>query len=273
MSSNGSKPAKPDPLGFMTKLSPWVSVYRPTITPPPSSTAPRLIVLFAWMSAGSSAVAKYVRAYQDAYPTAQILLLRSSLMHFLSPPTTITPNIQPALPVIRSVVATSPQQSRPQILLHVFSNGGSAMLSKLRDAYGANFPAHVTIFDSCPGIKNFTTDMNAVTSGMSPLVKVVAYPFFSLLIVLYSICFIGREDSFAYYFRVHNEVTSEARRAYIYSDTDQIVNFHAVVKHATAAEEKGFHVRLEKFHGTKHVMHVRDDEERYWKIIRETWEG
>jgi hypothetical protein len=177
----------------------------------------------------------------------------------------MTPNIQPALPLIRAVVATSVQQSRPEILLHVFSNGGSAMLGKLRNAYGTNFPAHVTIFDSCPGIKNFTTDMIAVTSSMSPLVKVIAYLFFSLLIVLYSICFTGREDSFAYYFRVHNEVTSEARRAYIYSDTDQIVDSHAVVNHATAAKEKGYHDRLEKFHGTKHFMHVRHDEERYWK--------
>ncbi|KAK7214310.1 hypothetical protein V2G26_021488 [Clonostachys chloroleuca] len=188
-------------------------------------------------------------------------------------PRKITSNIQPALPLIRAVVATSAQQSRLEILPHVFSNGGSAMLGKLRDAYGANFPAHVTIFDSCPGIKHPTSDPNAVTPGMSPLVKVIAYPVCSLLVVLYSTCFIGREDSFVYYLRIHNEVISEARRVYIYSDTDQIVDSHAVVKHAAAAKEKGYHVRLEKFLGIKHIMHMRDDKERYWKINRETWEG
>ncbi|CAG9998457.1 unnamed protein product [Clonostachys byssicola] len=157
----------------------------------------------------------------------------------------ITPNIQPTLPLIRAVVASNPQQLRPGILFHVFFNGGSAMLGKLLDANGANLSAHVTIFNSCPSIKNFTTDMNAVTSGMSTPVKFIAYPFFLLLIVLCSICFIGREDSFAYCPRVHNEVISEARRAYIYSDTGQIVDYQTVAKHATAAEESGFHVRLE----------------------------
>lgn len=180
-------------------------------------------------------------------------------------PRKITSNIQPVLPLIRAVVATSAQRLRLEILLHIFSNGGSAMLDKLRDAYSANFPAHITIFDSYPGIKNPTSDPNTVTPGLGPLVKVIAYPVCSLLVVLYSICFIGREDSFAYYLRIYNEAISKARRVYIYSDTNQIVDSHAVVKHAAAAKEKGYHVRLEKFLGIKHIMHMRDDKERYWK--------
>jgi len=66
----------------------------------------------------------------------------------------------------------------------------------------------------------------------------------------------------------------EVRRTYIYSEADALVDWRDVESHAAAAVENGFRdVRLEKFEGSMHVAHARADEGRYWRVVRETWEG
>jgi len=70
--------------------------------------------------------------------------------------------------------------------------------------------------------------------------------------------------------------TGEVRRTYIYSEADALVDWRDVESHAAAAVEKGLpsaNVRLEKFEGSMHVAHARADEGRYWRVVRETWEG
>jgi hypothetical protein len=77
------------PLAFMTKVSPWVSVHRPQgSTPSPRANAPSLVLLLTWVNANASHIAKYVRVYQELYPSAQILLIRSALKHILWQPST-----------------------------------------------------------------------------------------------------------------------------------------------------------------------------------------
>lgn len=68
--------------------------------------------------------------------------------------------------------------------------------------------------------------------------------------------------------------TSTCRpRAYIYSTGDKIVSAGQIEAHAAHARSKGYeHVRLENFGiQSGHVAHMRSDPERYWKVIRETW--
>ncbi len=67
------------------------------------------------------------------------------------------------LPVIRSTIdcsASSEENKQPELLVHIFSNGGSAMLYYLYEAYAVTSPSqgtsdstlpHVTVFDSVPG--------------------------------------------------------------------------------------------------------------------------
>lgn len=46
-----------------------------------------------------------------------------------------------------------------------------------------------------------------------------------------------------------------------------------VESHAEEAKALGNdEVTLEKFHGSAHVMHLRADEARYWKIVRDAWD-
>jgi hypothetical protein len=76
-------------LSFMTNISEWVSVYRPSTTTTKlggSDSSPSLIILLPWMNASNSHIAKYLRAYMEIYPSAQFLVVKSSLKHLVWQP-------------------------------------------------------------------------------------------------------------------------------------------------------------------------------------------
>ncbi|KAH7313903.1 hypothetical protein B0I35DRAFT_279848 [Stachybotrys elegans] len=267
-----SKGAKADPLSFMVKLSPCILVHRPAEDGIERTThSPKLILLVPWMSAASSHIARYVRAYEANYPGSQILVIRNSLKHLLWKPSEPSPDVRPAIAVIRA--AQNPDDPRPQVLVHMWSNGGSAMLSHLRAAYGDDFPPHVTIYDSGPGCYSYSRCVAAVMAGMPAWMYFITYPFVSVITILYWIWYFGGTNGFQRFYDSHNHVKGEVRRAYIYSESDKLVDYHDVDRHADHARQRGYSVRQERFTGTRHVAHIRGDEERYWKVIKETWQG
>lgn len=73
------------PLGFMTKVSDWVSIYRPGPAKR-NSDAPSIVVILAWMAASERALAKYVRLHQALFPSAEIMLVRSGQRHAIFRP-------------------------------------------------------------------------------------------------------------------------------------------------------------------------------------------
>lgn len=97
------------------------------------------------------------------YPAASILLVKSSFRHYLSPKT-CRRETAPAAEVVRNIVPSS-GDGTPQMIIHLFSNGGSYILYTLYRLYreavtrslasaGDNdvlLPPHVTIYDSVPG--------------------------------------------------------------------------------------------------------------------------
>ncbi|KAK0634287.1 hypothetical protein B0T17DRAFT_472033, partial [Bombardia bombarda] len=323
------------PLSFMTNVSPGVYLYRPnananananasananatTSTPTPTPD-PKLILLASWMGAREMHIAKYVRPYQALYPTSPILVIRAEVAHVFFQPAAIA-RVAPALPIIREivgvqhdnndekdVVSTKTNKTKmPQILVHLFSNGGSATIHTLSSlytsAYGLplpksskssstsiRFPPHVIIFDSAPAwTYSYTRLLAALTTGMSRLTRLLFSPLTHALCVLFWFLHLGFLQTWFPGPMVkvagrHNtrgkggvavtRAASELRRTYIYSDGDKLVDWDDVEKHARIAEAKGFEVRLERFDGTQHVAHVRGGEERYWKAVRETWEG
>lgn len=193
----------------------------------------------------------------------------------------ITDDIRPAVSVVRAAVpaandnntTTASSDASPKILVHAFSNGGSSMLSHLRRACGDSFPRHVTIFDSAPGQYSFERGHAAVTAGMGPIMRTLILPFNLLAGLMYHIWFLGRTDSMRFHANVNNEVKGELSRAYIYSETDKIVDWREVEEHTRDAKKKGYNVRVEKFEGSRHVSHVMSDEKRYWEIVESTWKN
>ena len=63
----------------------------------------------------------------------------------------------------------------------------------------------------------------------------------------------------------------------MYGTGDEAVDWRDVEKHAAEARmilgDEGGKVRLERFEGGRHVAHVRVDAERYWRVVKEAWEG
>ncbi len=287
MASN-ARVAKPGPLSFMTKLTPNVYLYRPessaspTVTTTTKTPPPKLVLICSWMDARDLHIAKYIPPYQALYPTAQILVIKGDLKHFLFP-SAAYPNAVAAVPVIRAAIDAS--DPTPQLAVHLFSNGGSSMLRHLYRAYQETakpgeatiLPLHTTILDSSPGEHSWSRSITAMTAGLPPLMKWVLGPVIRLYLLSYVLwTFIRPGPDFLQVLALsHNAPTQvkEVRRTYMYSEEDEMVDWKVVEKYAKDAEEKGFAVRKEKFTGSPHVAHVRVDENKYWTAVKETWEG
>lgn len=251
-------------------------------TPPSPFPPPKLIILFTWMSAHPTHISKYLLAYRTHYPTSRILVIRTSPLDlFYRPTSTQHRRVAPAISaVLSSCPFTFPD---PEVILHVFSNGGSHQvcnfLSAYRKATPCPFPNHITIFDSCPGRATFKRSVLALSSALPSfaparlLLLVLIYS----LISIYWVVFIplGIPDPIERLRKTLNTRTvmqGETKRCYIYSDTDPMVGWHDVEAHAHAAADKGFLVQSEKFEGSGHCAHIRIEEgTRYWAIVNALW--
>lgn len=239
------------------------------------------------MEARDLHLSKYITKYQALYPTSQILLIKCPAKHVIIRSQGAA-SVLPAVAIIKNALLPSTtsnshdagEEENPEVLVHLFSNGGSGVLNWLYTAFaasGATFPSHNTIFDSAPGEWSYWTSFTAIsTCFRAGWARTVASPFVHLLCVTYWALYIpwGRVNPLERDRLGHNDVTRvrEGRRAYVYSDRDELVLAASVESHAADAVRKGFEVRLEKFRGSAHVAHMVRDPERYWGVVRETWE-
>lgn len=269
----------------MVQLSPSVYLYTPSDQTyvPSDRSAPKLVILCAWMNASATHITKYIVGYQALFPTSSILLIRSSAPDILyRSVSTLRRRIEPALAVVQSTCSQEP--SKPEILLHAFSNGGSHhAINLLRyhlSSTGQTLPLHAKVLDSCPGRGNFRRSYLALSAPFErqPLyIRLVG----SILVVL-TLCLYW---VFMFSLRLENPIEAirqelndksmsrETKRIYIYSDTDRMVHWKEVEDHAEDARNKGFMVELERFEGSEHASHVRvGGGERYWRIVKDLWQ-
>lgn len=270
------------PLSFMEKLSSNVYIYRPKVPSTTVNSDPKVIALFGWTAARDTHLSKYIEKYREIFPTSAIVVVKagvSSQRH----PSVGRRHVQPAVAPVRELLNSS--ADKPELLLHVMSNGGSAMLNAFYDMYAESgtddndrvLPLHVTIIDSAPG-KGWEYNMivNAITPGFKPgLQRLVALPFVHFLAMwrMGGIHFLGNIDDMAEARKSHNDKSRvrELRRVYCYGDKDIIVPMVDVDNHAAEAVAKGFEVRKEFFKGSAHVSHMKSDPKRYWGIVEEAW--
>ncbi|TGJ85439.1 hypothetical protein E0Z10_g3303 [Xylaria hypoxylon] len=274
-------------LHMMTKLSPYVFTYEPSETRLASvaASSPKLIILGAWMDARDVHVAKYITHYQCIYPNATILLLKFVMKEVMLAPVA-SGAVQPAVWYLRSMINSgelSPTPAHPEILVHVFSNGGTTSMQNIYVSYnrifGQPFPLHCTVFDSSPGLHAFSTSYNALIAGFPRgLLRFIVAPFIILMILTTWIWhvpfgFVSGEDVLTKNARVLNDpkLVKQTNRTYIYGKADTMVDWRHVEKHAGMAVSRGFDVRREIFENSQHVAHMRADSQRYWLIVQETW--
>ncbi|CAG9984849.1 unnamed protein product [Clonostachys byssicola] len=275
----------PKPLFFMERLGRLVSLYRPPKIEKSSSSStnkqPRLIIVASWTDARDVHIAKYIVKYQALYPRAQILLLKNTTAEIYRT-SRIGPAMKAAIPVIRDVHPPGTLPSSPEVLIHLFSNGGSGSIANLYEQFaasagpGEHFPRHAMILDSSPSVYSVGHAVTFVSLGMSPFQRIVATPFLYIWAIGWSVLVaLGLVTTSGDWAKAHNNkpVETEAHRVYIYSGTDVLIDDKGVESHAADAEAKGFSVKLERFENSAHVAHARTDEHRYWEIVKKTWSG
>lgn len=294
-------------LGF-TKLSDGMSLYTPTNTSsdPDDDKDPTILVLCSWAFAQPRHIAKYIHPYQILYPRMSILLVQNALRNNIYVPDVWQyAFFQPAAAALQAHLSSTPN---PRVLMHIFSNGGAHAAVQLSETCretcgGLRMPVDALVLDSCPGMPRFAPTVNAVVQGLpsrSPVLRgfvtalawmmVGTTALLEYLSVIESVTWkLYRKLYDPYDVFVYNgNPESEKERAlvprsYIYSKTDAMVFDVDVEAHAKIVEDqmkvtnlsrhevRGM-VKLEKFVGTAHVNHVKNEPERYWGIVKETWE-
>ncbi|KAK7744405.1 hypothetical protein SLS62_010195 [Diatrype stigma] len=299
-------PAKP--LAMMTRLSPWVFYYKPPKTrttasstpttgsgsesnaaPAPALAAPpKLILIASWMDARDAHIAKYVAYYQATYPAASILLIKFTRAIAWRSAAAQRAAVQAAASQVRALVEAgvlSAAPRSPEVLVHALSNGGAASTRSLYQVYrrkagGRAFPPHAAVYDSCPGRNSARRTYHAFMVGVRGfLARLLAAPVIAaaaaLLALLYGpLSFLAGEGPLRESQRVHNDrvLVRQTNRTYVYSKEDDMVDWRHVEEHAREAAAKGVPVRMELYENSAHVAHMRNDSERYWRIVTETWE-
>ena len=292
-------------LSDLKQLSPNVYLLEPATkedaTPTASITSksiassdtplPKLIILFTWMGAAPSHISKYISGYRDHFPSSRLLIIRNSPADlFYRSSSTQRRWLAPAIDVLLSTISVlekieQNKQQKPDLLIHIFSNGGSTqLLNFLRTYYLATssnvFPSHIKILDSCPGTATFQRSVRAMAVGLPPaqplrlLLLIVTYIVIAAYWLAFSLNVIS--DPIGLIRRGLNDkalIKGELKRGYIYSEADQMVDWRVVEEHARDAEAKGFVVRREKFVESGHVAHMRvGGGVRYWGIVEGMWE-
>lgn len=245
--------------------------------PAPKSSAPKLILLFAWMGAPLRHVQKYVDGYANIWPSSPIILVQS-----LAPdwrPLSKFARDYPTLIALLKQHEVDITSDKSEVLMAVMSNGGcwsaTALLRNL--PAGSILRPKALIYDSCPGIGRFGVTLRAfLIAGKYRLLRKVAavviitlYYFLTKLINTVAGLDPVRDLRNGMIHRIEAQ-----RRAYIYSDTDDIILSVDVEAHARQSmmENPGETTTMEKFHGSGHVGHLRVDEDRYWQIVKSTWD-
>ncbi|KAH6994353.1 hypothetical protein EDB82DRAFT_501516 [Fusarium venenatum] len=269
---------KESPLAFMEELgSPFVLCYCPKESASATnSDDPSLIIILSWSNAREIHIAKYISEYRAIYPASAILLFRSSPMLFLELKRR-RPLFKAALPILTSL--SSSEGTKPQFLLHIFSNGGVGSAVTLWELWESALgdkpvPQHAVVMDSCPGYFHWKRDHHVISLDfprfMSPLIwAIIAVGWVYCMLILGGIP--HRPNAKA--LNTSQRISRETMRAYLYGDADLPVSFEDIESHALEVKANGANVRTELFKGGTHVAHVRVDADRYWKIVRETWEG
>lgn len=244
------------------------------------------------MEARDVHLAQYVKQYRVLFPSSSIVLVNCRFADTVWS-SVAARDTAPAMAPIHDILKDTPETNRPRLLIHTLSAGSCSLchlynhfsrLDRIESDTSRNvngkelsLPLHASIFDSSPGVWSYKFNVDVMTSPvkvgwMRLLALPVAHLFAMTCWVLIRI--VGVPDPQSFWSKAHNDKGSnkEVRRVYIYSKEDTLVQSSSVEAHAADAKEKGFDVQLEHFGGSGHIAHTRVDGDRYWRIVRDTWE-
>lgn len=249
---------------------------------------PTLILIFGWMGAQLPHLQKYTTIYEDLYPEATKVVVRSESAFFFRRSSTNEANLQPVKAVLEAEGCLNHSEigPNPRVLVHSFSNGGAAQLVTLGRILASSYPlkplTSAIVFDSAPGRRkgSFCRGVNAFTAHMrNPILKALAKVSFAVFFVFMAAVTTltrrrhridalndGLESP-----HILPWMNKDTPRLFIYSKEDAMIDSEHVEQHAEDLKDRGFVVRTERFSGTGHVNHARTDPPRYWGAIGSLW--
>ncbi|KGO68573.1 Protein of unknown function DUF829, TMEM53 [Penicillium italicum] len=269
-----------NPFAGIIRLAP--SVYLQD-SPNLSENADRPVILLAfWLNAPPRALAKYVVEYRRLVPSARIIFVTSSSGDFIwrLGAQARRARVAPAVEAMRGLV--TPENP---VFVHFFSNGGMSstihILQAWKNATGTPLPMSAMILDSAPGSPSLRAEFKAFSFALPRmwilrlLGKCLLFALLVLFKLIHSISVFPDPISLARELINDTSLVRAANpdgalsRCYVYSDTDELVDWRDVESHAVNAEAEGWTVRREVFSNSPHVGHMRAQPDRYWGIIRD----
>lgn len=269
-----------NPLAAFIRLAPSVYFQDP---PNPSEKTDQPVIFIAfWMNAPPRALAKYVIEYRRLVPSARIIFVRSSSSDFIwrLGAQTRRARVAPAVEAMRGLV--TPENP---VFVHFFSNGGMSsttnVLQAWKNATGTPLPISAMILDSAPGSPSLRAGLKAFSFALPQMwiLRLLGKSLLVVFLVLFKLIhsFSVFPDPISLARELVNDTSlvraanpgGTLRRCYIYSDTDDLVDWRDVESHAVNTEAEGWAVRREVFKSSPHVGHMRAEPDRYWGIVRE----
>ncbi|KAJ7347089.1 hypothetical protein DFH08DRAFT_870231 [Mycena albidolilacea] len=259
-----------------------------------SGNDPRVIILFGWMDAPLRILEKYAVSHRRRWPSSDIAIVQSHPAFIWSSQEKRDDAVRPLADYLVSTVYRQRRSVPNGILLHVISNGGAFQLITLSRLLKSILPAEpsdinhgtaipmAAIFDSTPGTGEYASLLATLTTDVkSPLVKAILTVPGSLVYLasVFRRTVVGDEKIFPL---LHRFLETQgllplaegfAPRVYIYSSADKMVPFTSVENHLSILKANpSVSVAAEKFEGSQHVQHERQDPERYWNAVQAVWD-
>lgn len=258
---------------------------------------PALIILCTWLGgATTKRIEKYTQGYHRLWPHSRILLIRTSISEYLVQSTTsLHRKLRPASREIRRLVPESQRQDKilsrsedGEIILHIFSQGGSNTATQLLESMNAilstlghegPMPLRQLVLDSCPGDPGIYSTFAAGAHSLpdnSLLRPLGCTIMFILAAGLAGMEATGLRTPLAKKMRSQlndpKVFSAGASRLYLTSKADTIVNSRDVEEHRDQAAAKGFMTDILRFHRAGHCSLILEDGATYWIAIASAWE-
>lgn len=228
------------------------------------------------MGARLSHAQKYVNGYAAIWPSTPIILVQSLPQDFR--PLSRYANDYSALKTLLAQhdIDLTKETDGNETFVATMSNGGCWGISALLKQFpkDAILRPRALLLDSCPGLARYSVTLKAfLIAGkyrlLSKAIATVVITIYYCLSVLVNTA-LGRDPLQSLRSTLIKQIHAQ-RRAYVYSKDDELILWKDVISHAQSAEKANQDTQLEEFHHSAHVMHVRADEERYWRIVQDLW--
>lgn len=255
---------------------------------------PALVILCTWQGGATTRrIAKYVSGYQQLYPTASILVIRTELADMVYRTlSTIRARLKPARDVVTGTLvqpiqgagpSNNNKNNNPSVLLHMFSHGGCNIAIQLVASLPRETRAlfderlRLVVADCCPGDGTFEETYRAGLLSLPPempfrpLGRAGLYGTVSVVYALHRAGMMKSVPDLREDLNDPRVFSRRARRLYLLSDGDAMILAKDVALHARSAEKSGYKVSLVRFNHAVHCSLVLEDPAKYWGAIRDSW--